>query len=92
MPPAKLMIVKGTPEETKKPIAGSDWFKPWLKSAAAGVAKSAPKAPVKARAKLKSIAAVVAKKATKVAVKAKPKKKSVAAVVAKKTLKPTRKG
>ncbi|MBI2502162.1 MAG: hypothetical protein HYW07_02885 [Candidatus Latescibacteria bacterium] len=92
MPPAKLTIVKGTPEETKKPVAGSNWFKPWLKPVAAGMAKSAPKAPVKAKPKQKPVVAVAAKKAPKVAVKAKPKQKPITAGGVKKALKPTRKG
>ena len=65
MPPAKLTIVKDMPEEAKKPVAGSNWFKPRLKPVAAGMVNNAPKAAVKAKPKKKSIAAGVAKKAPK---------------------------
>ena len=72
MPPAKISVVQDTPKKAEKPVAGSNWFKPWIKPRAVDVAKKTPEAAIKAKPKKQSTA--VAKKAPKAIGKAKPKK------------------
>ena len=70
MPPTKTIAVNDTPKKAEKPVAGSNWFKPWIKPRAVDVAKKTPEAAVKAKPKKKPAAkkpaaAAVAKKAPK---------------------------
>lgn len=78
MPPAKISVVQDTPKKAEKPVAGSNWFKPWIKPRAVDVAKKTPEAAIKAKPKKQPAAVAVAKKVPKAAVKAKPKKQSTA--------------
>ena len=84
MPPAKQTAPSKAPQKTEKPVAGSNWFRPWLKPLTPEAVKKAPLSAVKATPQKKTPAAGNTAKTPKTATKAAPKKVPAAAGAAKK--------